>query len=270
MINKEKIVELYRRCATVLPSDIVDGLKKALENEDSESSKEVLKTILENIEIAKQESKPICQDTGTPFFYVFYNKDQSESEIKKIIEEGTIEATENIPLRPNTVDSVSGKNIGNKPVFHFEEGEKFGISLLMKGGGSENVSLVYSLPNNKLKANRDLDGVKKCVLDAVFKAQGKGCPPYIIGVAIGGNIEEVAFLSKKQLLRDLNDANEDEGLSKVEKELLESINKLGIGPLGLGGKTTALGVKIAKSYRHPASFFVGISFGCWALRRAFL
>jgi len=270
MINKEKAVELYRRCATLLPSDIADGLKKALELEDSRSAKEVLKTILENIEIAKKESKPICQDTGTPFFYVSYTKDQSESEIKRIIEEATIEATEQIPLRPNAVDSVIGKNIGNKPVFHFEERDEFKIKLLMKGGGSENVSFVYSLPNNELNANRDLDGVRRCVLDAVYKAQGKGCPPYIIGVAVGGNIEETAFLSKKQLLRNLNDVNEDEGLKNLEDGLLEDINKLGIGPLGLGGKTTALGVKIAKSYRHPASFFVGVSFGCWALRRASL
>ena len=270
MINKEKAVELYRRCATLLPPDIVDGLKKALEIEDSESAKEVLKTILENIEIAKKESKPICQDTGTPFFYVSYTKDQPESEIKRIIEEATIEATEHIPLRPNAVEPVTGKNIGNKPVFHFEESDEFKIELLMKGGGSENVSFVYSLPNNKLNANRDLDGIRRCVLDAVYKAQGKGCPPYILGVAVGGNIEEAAFLSKKQLLRDLNDVNEDEELRNLENGLLEDINKLGIGPLGLGGKTTALGVKIAKSYRHPASFFVGVSFGCWALRRASL
>ena len=137
----------------------------------------------------------------------------------------------------------------------------------MKGAGSENISLVYSLPDVNLKANRDLSGVRKCVLDAVVKAQGKGCPPYIIGVGIGGGFEEVAGLAKKQLMRKLDESNEDEVLDKLEKELLEEINKLGIGPLGLGGKATALGVKVGKTYRHPGSFFVSVSFGCWAFRR---
>ncbi|UCC91255.1 MAG: fumarate hydratase, partial [Candidatus Aenigmatarchaeota archaeon] len=156
----------------------------------------------------------------------------------------------------------------NKPVIHFEESDKFGVELLMKGGGSENVSGIYSLPDPELKADRDIEGVRKCVLDAVMKAQGEGCPPYILGVALGGSLEEVANLSKRQLLRKLDDENDDSELVKFEKELLREINKLGIGPSGLGGKTTALGVKVTKSLRHPASFFVGIAFSCWALRRA--
>ena len=149
-----------------------------------------------------------------------------------------------------------------KPQSYFEASD-----LIMKGGGSENVSKIYFLPDKELGADRDLRGVEKCIIDAVFKAQGKGCPPYIIGVALGGTLEAVAYLSKKQLLRNIQDNNEDKELDIFEKEVLENINKLNIGPLGLGGKTTALAVKINSSYRHPASFFVGVSFGCWCLRR---
>ncbi len=267
MLTKETVTDLYTKCATELPKDVVEKLRESYDNEEDETAKYILKTVLENIDIAKNESKPICQDTGTPIFYISYDNSLPLDKIERLVEEATVEATEKIPLRPNAVDPMSGENVGNKPIIHFEASDKFRIDLLMKGGGSENVSAVYSLPDAELGANRDVDGVKKCVLDAVFKAQGKGCPPYIIGVAVGGNVEEVAHLSKKQLLRSLDDANGDEGLRKIEADLLSKINKLGIGPLGLGGKTTVLGVKMAKSYRHPASFFVGVSFGCWALRR---
>lgn len=256
MITKQKIIELYSRCATELPEDIARELRKSKDS--------LIKTILENIAIAKNEKRPICQDTGTPIFYVKKPSTVKESEIRKIIESATSAATKSIPLRPNAVEPLTGKNIGNRPIIHFEEGKKLEIDLLMKGGGSENVSCIYSLPDSELKAERDIDGIKGCVLDAVFKAQGKGCPPYIIGVAVGGTIEEVAHLSKKQLLRKLDDKGKFE---KVENELLKKINSLGIGPLGLGGQTTALAVKMAETHRHPATFFVGISFGCWALRR---
>lgn len=268
MLTKEIILDLYKTCATDLPDDVRKKLTEALHNEKNENAKDMLKTIIENIEFAKSETKPLCQDTGTPFFYIRHPCRMSEKDMISVIEEATKEATEKIPLRPNAVDPITGKNIGNKPVIYFEEGEKLKIDLLMKGGGSENVSSIYSLPNNELKANRDIDGIRMCVIDAVFRAQGKGCSPYIIGVAAGGSIEEVAHLSKKQLLRDLYDSNKDETLKKIETGLLADINKLGIGPMGLGGETTALSVKIWKLYRHPASFFVGVSFGCWALRRA--
>lgn len=268
MLTKEIIHDLYRTCATDLPSDVRKKLTEALGKEKNVNAKDILKTILENVDLAKDERKPICQDTGTPFFYIRHPCGMSEKDMISVIEEATKEATEKIPLRPNAVDPISGENIGNKAVIHFEEGEKLKIELLMKGGGSENVSCIYSLPNTELKANRDIGGIKICVLDAVFRAQGNGCPPYIIGVAIGGSIEEVAHLSKKQLLRDLYDSNNDETLNKIETSLLRDINKLGIGPMGLGGETTALGVKMTKTYRNPPSFFVGVSFGCWALRRA--
>jgi len=260
------LVELYRKTASELPEDVLSELKKA-ESDEEGIAKDNVKVIIKDVELAKKSKKPICQDTGTPFFYIKKPKDMSEKEIKEAIEKATVIATEQIPLRPNAVDPISGKNIGNKPILYFEEAEKLEINLLMKGGGSENISAIYKLPNLELKANRDIDGIKKCVLDAVFKAQGKGCPPYIIGVAIGGTIGEVSLLAKKQLLRKVNDANEDKELADMEKDLLQKINRLGIGPSGLSGKTTALAIKLGKVYRHPASFFVGVSFGCWTTRK---
>jgi len=209
----------------------------------------------------------MCQDTGIPVFYAKYPKDYSQIELKKTIEEATDTASEEVPIRPNAVDSLTDENIGNKPVIHFEESDKLKIDLMLKGGGSENVSTLYFLPDNELNAHRNLDGVRKCVLDAVFKAQGKGCPPYIVGVAVGGSLEQVTHLSKKQLLRKIDDENPIKELNGFEKNVFDDINKLGIGPLGLGGKSTALGVKAVTSYRHPASFFVGVSLGCWAMRR---
>lgn len=154
------------------------------------------------------------------------------------------------------------------PIIYFKEIEKgLIIDLMLKGGGSENIGQIYKLPNDKLNAPRNLDGVKRCILDAVFKAQGKGCPPYIIGVAVGGSKDIVSFLSKKQLLRNVNDVNNNDKLKRLEENLKEEINSLGIGALGLGGKTTCLGVKIKTSARHPASYFVDVSFCCWACRR---
>jgi len=264
---KQQIIDLYRRTANEMPEDVILALEKAARIEDNLVAKEILGKLFDNSKEAKSAQKPICQDTGTPFFYVKYPAGHSQKDLVKIIEEATGEATENVPLRPNAVECVSGKNIGNRPVIHFEENNSLKIDLLLKGGGSENVSAIYSLPNTGLKADRNLEGVRKCVIDAVFKAQGKACPPYIIGVALAGNLEQAAYLSKKQLLRELEDKNPVKDLSNLEEKILTEINQLGIGPAGLGGKTTALGVKIADGIRHPASFFVGISIGCWALRR---
>ncbi len=215
MLTKEIILDLYRTCATNLPSDVQKKLTEALDKEKNDNVKDILKTVIENIDLAKSNRKPICQDTGTPFFYIRHPCGMSQEKMRCAIEEATKEATEKIPLRPNAVDPISGENIGNKAVIHFEEGEKLRIDLMMKGGGSENVSCIYSLPNTELKADRDIGGIKRCVMDAVFRAQGKGCSPYIIGVAVGGSIEEVAHLSKKQLLRDLYDSNNDETLNKI-------------------------------------------------------
>ncbi|MFH1642706.1 MAG: fumarate hydratase [Nanoarchaeota archaeon] len=268
---KKAIIELYLRCATDLPSDAEESLRKALDNEDSLAA-ETLSRILENIKVARQGKIPICQDTGTPIFYINYPKDYTQKELKEIITKATIEATELIPLRPNAVDSITGINSKNNtgvnvPVFYFEEGDKLEIDLMLKGGGSENIGMIYKLPDSSLNAGRDIDGIRKCVLDAMVKAQGKGCAPNILGVAIGGSKDVLSKLSKMQLLRKLNDKNPDPELDRLEKKLTDQINTLGIGPNGTGGKTTCLGVKIIKTHRHPASFFVDVSFLCWAARR---
>ncbi len=261
MISEDNVVQLYKQAATVIPEDILNAITDAKESDAK--AKEILRTLVKNCEVAEKKSLPLCQDTGNPIFYVERPRTISEKEIKEIIISGTNKATEEIPLRPNAVDSLTNKNLGNVPIIHCEEGNKLKVTLLLKGGGSENVTQFYSLPNNELKAHRDMDGVKKCVLDAVVKAQGKGCPPNIIGVAIGGDVESTIGLAKQQLLRTL-----DEKPDEFEQEVLTAINTLGIGPMGLGGDTTALAVKFASMPRHPATYFVAVVFGCWSLRRA--
>jgi fumarate hydratase class I len=178
-------------------------------------------------------------------------------------------------LRANAVDILTDKNSGDNtgigfPVIYCEEakGNKLTIDLILKGSGCENIGQLYRLPLEELKAERDLEGVRKCVLDTVHKAQGRGCPPYIIGVGIGASKDQVTRLAKEQLLRNLRDTNKQKILSNLEKRLLGDINQLGIGPLGLGGRITAVGVKIGVNHRHPASYFVDVSVCCWANRRA--
>jgi len=263
---RERIVQLFRKTATELPEDIISALKEAYKKE-SPIGKDILSNIIKNIEQAKIKSRPICQDTGTPFVHVKHPREYSQKELRKVINEAADIATKEVPLRPNAVDTLTGENIGNVPIIYFEEADELKIDLLLKGGGSENVSAAYQLPNKELDAHRDLDGVKKCIIDAVFKAQGKGCPPYIVGIATGGNIEDVAHRAKKQLLRKIDDNNTNPELEKFEKEVTEKINSLGIGPMGLGGSATVLGVKATGGIRHPASFFVGVSISCWCLRR---
>jgi len=194
--------------------------------------------------------------------------------MKNTIIEATRLATEKVPLRPNAVDSITDKNSGDNtgigfPVIYMEETRESSltIDLMLKGAGCENVGEIYKLPNAGLTAQRNLDGVRKCVIDTVQRAQGKGCPPYILGVGIGATKDQVTRLAKEQLLRRLADVNKIDELAALEKRVLDEINELGIGPMGLGGRTTALGVKIGVNHRHPASFFVDVSVSCWATRR---
>lgn len=274
----DAIVGMYNKVATELPSDVLNALKRTKDLETKgTASYSAMDTILENIELAKNESKPMCQDTGTPIFYVKVGKGMPQNHIRKIIIEATKRATKEIPLRPNAVDSLTGKNSGDNtgigiPIIYFEEWDKdyLFIQLMLKGGGSENICRLYKLPNTELGAGRDLEGIKKCVIDAVFKAQGEGCPPGIVGVGIGGTRAAACKLSARQLLRTLTDKNQDSILEKFENEMLEQLNSMGIGPMGLGGKTAVLGVKAGAMHRHPASFFVDVSFFCWAARRGSL
>jgi fumarate hydratase class I len=272
----EPILELIRRTATDLPPDVEAGLRAALEQEEPGSAaRGALETILKNVEMARGNSTPICQDTGTPIFYVNYPEGWSTRRLRDQIKTAVAEATKLAYLRPNAVDSLSGVNSGDNigdehfPTIHFDEidGDQLQIDLMLKGGGCENVGAQYSLPNNALGAGRDLAGVRKVALDAVQKAQGKGCAPGILGIAIGGDRGSSFVASKEVLLRQLDDSNPDPDLNNLEGQLTEESNQLGIGPMGFGGQTTVLGTKITSKHRLPASYFVSVSYMCWAYRR---
>jgi fumarate hydratase class I len=269
-------LELVRRTATDLPPDVEKSLVAAKGQEEPGSAAvEVIDTILQNVHLARENSTPICQDTGTPIFYIQHPKEVSTRKLTKEIREAVAQATKLTYLRPNAVDAVTGVNSGNNlgddafPTIHFHEveGERLIADLILKGGGCENVSAQYSLPNAQLDAGRDLEGVRKVVLDSVFQAQGKGCAPGVLGVAIGGDRGSSYHGSKEALFRPMKDTNPDPKLAALETQLTEDANKLGIGPMGFGGKTTVLGVKIKGMHRLPASYFVSIAYMCWAHRR---
>jgi fumarate hydratase class I len=269
-------LELVRLAATSLPPDVEKALREAKENEEKGSAAEgALDTILKNVEMARENSTPICQDTGTPIFYVQYPEGWSTRRLRAQIREAVADATAKAYLRPNAVDSITGKNTGDNlgdehyPTIHFEEvdGDTLTVDLMLKGGGCENVGAQYKLPDSKLGAGRDLEGVRKVALDAVYQAQGKGCAPGILGIAIGGDRGSSFLASKEALLRKMDDLNPDEKLAEFEETLYEQANELGVGPMGFGGKTTVLGVKAKATHRLPASFFVSVTYMCWAYRR---
>jgi fumarate hydratase class I len=272
-----EILELVRFTSTNLPPDVEKKLRTAVEQEDPGSAAHsTLNTIITNVEMARENSTPICQDTGTPIFYVHYPEGWSTRKLKTQIQDAVIQATEKAYLRPNSVDSLTGKNTGNNtgddhyPTIHFEEVDEdqpLVIELILKGGGCENVGAQYKLPDNRLGAGRDLEGVRKVVLDSVHQAQGMGCAPGALGVAIGGDRGASYLASKEALFRDLDDRNPDEVLAALEDRLTDEANQLGVGPMGFGGKTTVLGTKIKGLHRLPASYFVSVSYMCWAFRR---
>jgi len=271
-----EILELIRRTSTDLPSDVEKALRTAQETEQPGSAaRNALDTILENVELSRRNSTPICQDTGTPIFYVRCPAGWSTRALRLQIENAVAEATRLAYLRPNSVDSLSGKNSGNNlggaffPTVHFEEAEDetLTVELMLKGGGCENVGAQYSLPNASLGAGRDLKGVRKAVLDAVHQAQGLGCAPGILGVAIGGDRGASYLASKEVLLRQLDQPSPEPELEELERRLTLEANQLGIGPMGFGGKTTVLATKMTSLHRLPASFFVTVSYMCWAYRR---
>lgn len=271
----DSLVELIRVTSTVIPDDVQKEILKALKREQKKTTAEYAMNIIKNnIELAKKKSQPLCQDTGTIIFYIYYPVGMSQLAIRKQAEKAVLKATKLGYLRQNSVDSLTGKNEcmnvgGGHPVIYFSEHKKKSveIKLMLKGGGCENVGAQYALPYNALDAGRDLKGVKKVILDAVQKAQGKGCGPGVLGVCIGGDRGTGYSESKKQLLRELGDKNENKELAKLEKEIVTLSNELGIGPMGFGGKTTLLGCKIGAINRLPASYYVSVSYMCWAFRR---
>lgn len=272
----ETFVELIRRASTELPSDVVRALEKgrAQEQRDGLADK-ALGTILNNVELARSTSAPICQDTGTPVVWIHHPVGVSTRAIAADFEEAVREATRRKYLRPNAVDTLTGRNTGDGagrgiPFIHFEEWDepRLEVRMILKGGGSENVGAQYRLPDTPLKAGRDLEGVRRVVLDAVFQAQGKGCAPGVLGVCIGGDRVSAFEMSKRQILRPLEDTNPIPELAELERRLLEEANSLGVGPMGFGGRTTLLGVKIGVLDRLPACYFVTVTYMCWADRKA--
>ena len=273
----DSLLELLRVTSAEIPDDIQKVILKALRREEKKTSAEYAMQIIKaNIELAKKKSQPLCQDTGTVHVFVEHPRGYVQGPFIKTLERAIVEATRVGYLRQNSVDSLTGKNEGTNlgpghPDVHFTEDStlKKGlrVRIMLKGGGCENVGAQYSLPHTPLEAGRDLEGARKVILDAVHKAQGQGCGPGVLGVTIGGDRSAGYKDSKKQLLRFLNDKNPHPDLARLEKDIVETSNKLGIGPMGFGGKTTLLGCKVGVLNRLPASFFVSVSYMCWAYRR---
>src|SRR6059058_4744108 len=272
---QDSLIELIRRTSAEIPDDVQKGILDSLEQEKKGTIAEsALKIIEHNIALAKQKSQPVCQDTGSILFYVDCPVGMDQVAFEDAACLAVKEATKKGYLRQNSVDSLTGINDGTNvgagsPTIHFHQhrSPEVSVRLVLKGGGCENVGAQYSLPNEKLKANRDLDGCRKVILDAVLQAQGKGCGPGILGICIGGDRATGYEYSKQQFLRRLDDRNPNPELDKLEQDILNTANELGIGPMGFGGKTTLLGVKICAANRLPASYFVSISYMCWAYRR---
>jgi fumarate hydratase class I len=270
----ESLLELIRRTSTQLPDDVVRAVTNARQVEAPGSNADVALNVIGcNIGLARESSLPLCQDTGTILFYVHTPAGYDQLEFEEIATEAVRAATKKGYLRQNSVDSITGKNSGDNtgpgsPVFHFHQWREphVEVKLMLKGGGCENMNAQYSLPHPDL-GGRDLKGVENAILDCVLQAQGQGCGPGILGVCIGGDRGTGYGNAKEQLLRLLDDTNDDPVLADLEARVVEKANQSGIGPMGFGGKTTLLACKIGKLNRLPASFFVSIAYMCWAYRR---
>jgi fumarate hydratase class I len=275
-----RLLDLIRRTSSDLPADIRAALQKGREKESRGSrARLALDTIDCNIGTAAEESAPICQDTGMIKFYVHHPAGYDTLAFADAARAAVAEATAIGYLRQNSVEPLTGRNTGNNlgpgtPLFHFEAWRRpdaVDVRLMLKGGGCENVGAQYSLPMDlpelNKKAGRDAEGVKLAILHAIWKAQGKGCAPGFLGVCVGGDRASGLEVAKEQLLRVVRDTNPDPVLAALEDECARIANGLGVGPMGFGGDTTVLGVKIAARNRLPASFFVSVSYACWAHRR---
>ncbi|MFX0045150.1 MAG: fumarate hydratase, partial [Candidatus Hermodarchaeota archaeon] len=269
-VIEDTAARLLRMAATKLPKDVEDALRTARETETDETAKTQLSAIIQNIEIA-EEGIPMCQDTGIIIFYVKVGYEfPFMGEIREALTNATRKATAEVPLRPNAVDPIVGGNSGDNtgtriPWINWElvPGDTLEVIAFPKGGGSENVSIV-----GMLKPGVGLAGVKKLVTDNAMSYMGKACSPNIIGVGIGGGADIAIKIAKQQLLRPIGDRHPMPEVAKIEEDLITAINSTGIGPMGLGGKTTVLDVKVDYAMRHPASLPVGVAVQCWAARHS--
>ncbi len=268
---RRALLSAIRKAATILPEDVVAALEEATRKEDTKLARAQLAAILENIEIARTDSIPLCQDTGIQTFFVQAGVRSPYLELlKPVITQAVAEATATIPLRPNTVHPFTNENSGDNlgqgmPVIDYEltESDKIIITLLPKGGGSENCCAL-----KMLTPSAGISGIKRAIIDHVIKCKGAPCPPTIIGVGIGGGADVAMKLAKRAVLREITICHPEQPVAELEEELLKLINKSGIGPMGLGGNTTSLAVHIEYAFRHPASLPLGIVLQCWANRRA--
>jgi fumarate hydratase class I len=272
------LVELITQTATNLPPDVRAAMSAAgLAEKPGTQASQALNIIFSNIDMAADDAGPICQDTGMPTFYVHTPVGVNQIAIKKAIVAAVAEATKLGKLRPNSVDSITGKNSGDNlgpgtPVIHFEQWEEdeVEVKLVLKGGGCENKNIQYSLPASLERlgrADRNLEGVRKCLLHAVWQAQGQGCAPGALGVCIGSDRAHGYDIAKEQLFRTLDDVNPDPRLAELEARVMQEANELGVGAMGFGGNISLIGCKIAAANRLPASFFVSVAYECWAFRR---
>ncbi len=275
---EESLIELITQTSTNLPPDVRQAMGIAIGAETpGTQSSQALTIIASNIDMAQEDVGPICQDTGMPTFSVHTPVGVSQIAIKKAIRNAVAEATKRGKLRPNSVDSLTGTNSGNNlgvetPVIHFEQWEEdeIEVKLILKGGGCENKNIQYSVPcelEHLGRADRNLEGVRKCILHAVWQAQGQGCAPGALGVCIGSDRAHGYVLAKDQLFRTLDDTNPVPELAKLEAEIMEEANRIGVGAMGFGGKASLIGCKIMAANRLPASFFVSVAYDCWAYRR---
>lgn len=275
---RESMLQLITQTSTNLPADVRRAMDAAMNAEQGARSLQALNVIATNIDMACENEGPICQDTGWPTFEVKTPVGANQIVMKREIQDAIAEATKRGKLRPNSVDSLMGTNSGNNlgpgsPTVHFEQWEndnEIEVKLLLKGGGCENKNIQYSLPTELPhlgKAGRDLDGVRKCLLHAVWQAQGQGCSAGAIGVCIGGDRALGYLHAKEQLFRSLDDVNPNPDLAKLEDYIVQTSNTLGIGTMGFGGGVTLIGCKVGVLNRLPASFFVSVAYDCWAFRR---
>lgn len=272
------LLELIVQTSTNLPPDVRAAMSIAAAGETpGTQSSQALDIILSNVDMAQEDEGPICQDTGMPTFVVHTPVGVNQIRLRKAILEAVAEATRRGKLRPNSVDSITGKNSGDNlgietPVIHFEQWEEdeIEVKLILKGGGCENKNIQYSVPcelDHLGRADRNLEGVRKCILHAVWQAQGQGCAPGAVGVCIGSDRAHGYDLAKMQLFRTLDDVNPNPVLAKLEAEVMEEANRIGVGAMGFGGKSSLIGCKITAANRLPASFFVSVAYDCWAFRR---
>lgn len=275
---ESSLLELITQTSTNLPPDVRAAMRRFLPAETpGTQSAQALNIIASNIDMAHEDEGPICQDTGMPTFVVHTPAAVSQAAIREAIRAAVAEATRRGKLRPNSVDSLTGANSGNNlgtetPVFHFEQWDEkeIEVRLILKGGGCENMNAQYSLPcelEHLGRADRNLEGARKCILHAVWKAQGHGCAPGAVGVCIGSDRAHGYTLAKYQLFRTLDDVNPNPDLAALESGIVEQANRLGVGAMGFGGAVSLIGCKITAANRLPACFFVSVAYECWAFRR---